>query len=50
MGTETERQDVKKAMAYDLVRIFMGSPDKDTYTVAELLKLVDDYITASTEK
>ena len=50
MGIEAERQDTKKAMAYDLVRIFLGSPDKDSYTVSELLKLVDDYITKSTEK
>ena len=43
MPTENERKDVQKAMAYDLRRILKKDPDK-TYTVAELVKLIDSYI------
>ena len=43
MPTENERKDVQKAMAYDLLRILKKDPDK-TYTVAELVKLIDSYI------
>lgn len=46
MPTETERQDIQKAMAYDLLRIFEREPDKN-YTFAELKKLIDAYITGT---
>lgn len=44
MPTENERKDVQKAMAYDLLRILKQDLDK-TYTVEELEKLIDAYIT-----
>ena len=44
MGTEAERQDTKKAMAYDIIRMLEEEPTKETYTVAEIKKLVVDYI------
>lgn len=46
MPTEKERSDVQKAMAYDLIRIFEENPDK-TYTVTDLKKLIDTYITGA---
>ncbi len=46
MPTENERKDIQKAMAYDLLRIFEQEPDK-TYTLAELKKLIDAYITGT---
>ena len=46
MPTENERKDVQKAMAYDLLRILKQDPD-NTYTAAELEKLIDAYITGS---
>ena len=47
--TETELKNVQKAMAYDLNRIFEQDPDK-TYTAAELKKIIDAYITGSTQQ
>lgn len=35
--------DIRKAMAYDLLRIFKETPDK-TYCYEELEKLIDAYI------
>lgn len=46
MPTEAERKDVQKAMAYDLLRILKQNPDK-TYTVEEIEKLIDAYITGA---
>ena len=46
MPTENGRKDVQEAMAYDLIRIFENNPDK-TYTVQELKKLIDAYITGA---
>ena len=43
MPNENEREDVRKAMAYDLIRIFEKNPEK-TYTAAELKELIDAYI------
>ena len=40
MGTEAERKDVQKAMAYDLLRILKQTPEK-TYTAAVLEELID---------
>lgn len=46
MPAETERMDIRKAMAYDLLCIFKQDTEK-TYTFAELEKLIDDYISGS---
>lgn len=43
MPTETERKDVQKAMAYDLLQILKKDPNK-TYTAEELEALIDAYI------
>lgn len=43
MPAENEREDVQKAMAYDLIRIFERDPDK-SYTAKELKELIDAYI------
>ena len=48
MLTETERKDVQKAMAYDLLRIFEQNPDK-AYTPKELKELIDAYIQGITQ-
>ena len=43
MGTEAERQDTRKAMAFDLIQIFKANPEK-TYTAEELEKLLVAFI------
>lgn len=45
MPTEKEIVIIQKATVYDLKRILEGSPDK-TYTVEELKKILDVYITS----
>ena len=35
MGTEAERQDTRKAMAYDLLNIIDENPQQETYTKEE---------------
>jgi len=44
MLDENERQDIQKAMAYDLIRIFAQNPEKK-YSTEELKNLIDAYIT-----
>ena len=44
MGTEAERQDTRKAMAYDLKKIIDSQPAKESYTPEEVKKLIDVYI------
>ncbi len=49
MPTERESNDVKKAMAYDLLKIVKnGDPDK-TYTAKEIEEIVDAYIAGLTQ-
>lgn len=50
MGTESERQDVKKAMAFDLYDILDENPQQETYTKEEVKKLIRVYIKSNTEK
>lgn len=50
MGTEAERQDTRKAMAYDLTKALERDPSKDTYTVAEIKKIIDLYIETADQK
>ena len=40
MGTEAERQDTRKAMAFDLFAIIDKDPTKETYTKEEMKKLI----------
>lgn len=49
MRTEAERQDTKKAMAYDLCNIIDESPAQQTYTPEEIKNLIRTYI-AETEQ
>ena len=46
MPTEKEIVIIQKATVYDLKRILEESPDK-TYTVEELKKILDAYITGA---
>lgn len=50
MGSEAERQDTRKAMAYDLCNIIDENPQQETYTAAEVKKLIKTYIAAANEK
>lgn len=48
--TEAERQDVKKAMAFDLFDIIDENPKQTTYTPEEVKKLIRIYIKTSEQK
>lgn len=50
MGTEAERQDTRKAMAYDLKRILDKEPTGKTYTPDEVKALIDTYIETANQK
>lgn len=50
MGTEAERQDTRKAMAYDLKKIIDKEPTKESYTPEEIKKLIDVYIETADQK
>jgi hypothetical protein len=50
MGTETERQDTRKAMAYDLCNIIDENPAQETYTKEEIKKLIRAYVATSEQK
>ena len=48
MPTERESNEIKKSMAYDLINILEERPEQETYTAAEVKKLIKTYIAAST--
>ena len=50
MGTEAERQDTRKAMAFDLFAIIDKEPGKETYTKEEIKKLIFVYVTTADQK
>lgn len=50
MGNEAERQDTRKAMAYDLKKIIDKQPTKESYTPEEIKKLIDVYIETADQK
>ena len=50
MGTEAERQDTRKAMAFDLCNIIDEDPSQETYTKKEIKKLIKVYVTTKDEK
>ena len=50
MGTESERQDTRKAMAYDLFNILDEDPQQETYTKEEVKKLIKVYVATKEEK
>lgn len=50
MGTEVERQDTRKAMAYDLIQILEEKPEKQSYTTEEIKKIIRIYLTTVDQK
>ena len=50
MGTEAERQDTRKAMAFALFAIIDKDPAKETYTKEEMKKLIYVYVTTADQK
>lgn len=50
MGTDAERQDTRKAMAYDLKRIIDKEPSHKSYTPEEVKALIDTYIETANQK
>lgn len=50
MGTEAERQDTRKAMAYDLIQILEAKPEKESYTIEEMKKIIHVYLAATDQK
>lgn len=50
MGTDAERQDTRKAMAYDLLAILDEKPEQATYTVDEIKKLIRVYLKTAEQK
>ena len=50
MGTEAERQDTRKAMAFDLISLFEANPQQESYSVEEIKKLIKAYVTTADQK
>lgn len=50
MGTEAERQDTRKAMAFDLCNIIDEDPSQETYTKEEIKKIIREYVTTADQK
>ena len=50
MGTEAERQDIRKAMAFDLFAIIDKDPSRETYTKEEINRLIFVYFTTVEQK
>lgn len=50
MGNDSERQDTRKAMAFDLCNIIDDNPAQETYTKEEIKKLIRVYVTTAEQK
>ena len=50
MPTSRESNEIKKSMAYDLLRIIESQPQQETYTAEEVKKLINNYITTATQE
>ena len=50
MGTEAERQDARKAMAFDLFEILDEKPEQTTYTTEEIKKMIRVYVKTADQK
>ena len=50
MGTEAERQDIRKAMSFDLRNIIDEDPSQETYTKEEIKKIIRVYVTTADQK
>lgn len=49
MPTDRESNEIKKAMAYDLIDIIESATDKESYTPEEIKALIKAYITGMTK-
>lgn len=47
MGIEVERQDIRKAMAYDIIKLLKKKPEKESYTTEEIEKIIHVYLTTT---
>ena len=47
MGTEAERQETRKAMAFDLFNIIDENPKQESYSPEEIKKLIKTYVLTS---
>lgn len=50
MGSEAERQDTRKAMAFDLFEILDEKPEQTTYTTEEIKKMIRVYVKTADRK
>ena len=50
ISTEADRQNTRKAMAFDLFNILDANPKEKTYTVEEIKKLIITYIVTTDHK
>ena len=50
MAIDSERQETRKAMAYDLHRILDKNPSQETYTRDEVKKIIDVYVETANQK
>jgi len=50
VGTEAERQDTRKAMAFDLCNIIDEKPEKESYTPEEVKKIIRVYVMTTDQK
>lgn len=48
--TEAERQDARKAMAFDLCHIIDENPTQQSYTPDEVKKLITVYVTTAAQQ
>ena len=50
MATDSDRQETRKAMAYDLHKILDKNPSQETYTKDEVKKIIDVYVETANQK
>ncbi|MCD8240197.1 MAG: hypothetical protein LUB58_02220 [Oscillospiraceae bacterium] len=50
MPTDRESDEIKKAMAYDLIEIIEATPEQTSYMPEEIKKMIKTYISATTQK
>ncbi|MCM1508992.1 MAG: hypothetical protein NC177_17930 [Ruminococcus flavefaciens] len=50
MPTDRESNEIKKSMAYDLIKIVKTNKDKESYTPEEIEEIIDAYITGLTQR
>lgn len=50
MDFDVERQDTRKAMAYDLCNIIDENPAQETYTKEEIKRLIKIYVSTADQK